>query len=245
MKTMIITGAGRGIGKAIALKFAKEGFNVTINCNRSADELKVTADEIMRLNKESEDNILTLQGDVGDYSFAEELVARTIEKFGRVDALVNNAGISYIGLLTDMTGEDWNHVLTTNLTSIFNMSKFAARDMLHYHDGRILNISSMWGNVGASMEVAYSASKGGVNSFTRALAKELAPSGISVNAIACGVIDTKMNACFTDEERTALIEEIPYCRMGEPSEVADLAYNIITGPAYLTGQIITVDGGMT
>ena len=160
-----------------------------------------------------------------------------------LDVLVNNAGISYIGLLTDMTYEEWQQVLRTNLDSCFLTCRNALPGMIHRKKGKIINISSVWGNVGASMEVAYSASKGGVNSFTKALAKELGPSNIQVNAIACGVIDTDMNKCFSEEERQELIAEIPADRMGKTQEVAQLVVQLCTGNEYLTGQIITLDGG--
>ena len=142
-----------------------------------------------------------------------------------------------------MTWEDWQNVINTNLNSCFLTCRAAIPLMLQDHAGRIINISSVWGKVGASMETAYSASKGGMNALTKALAKELAPSGIQVNAIACGVIDTTMNACFTEEERAALQEEIPADRFGKPEEVAQLALHLAQAPDYLTGQIITLDGG--
>ena len=157
--------------------------------------------------------------------------------------LVNNAGIAHIGLLSDMTPDEWHRIMHTNLDACFYTCKYAIPLMLQNHSGRIINISSVWGNVGASMEVAYSASKGGVNTFTKALAKELAPSNIQVNAIACGAIDTDMNRCFSGEELQYLMDEIPADRLGEPNEVADLALYLAEAPAYLTGQIITIDGG--
>ena len=163
----------------------------------------------------------------------------------RLDVLVNNAGISYVGLLHEMSPEEWRNVLSTNLDSCFYACKGAIPLMLQRHAGKIINVSSVWGNVGASMEVAYSASKGGVNAFTKALAKELAPSNIQVNAIACGVIDTSMNACFSAEDMEALRAEIPADRIGDPGEVAALALQLAKAPAYLTGQIITLDGGWT
>ena len=159
------------------------------------------------------------------------------------DILINNAGISHVGLLTDMSLEEWNRVLQVNLTSMFCCCKHAIPPMVHEKSGRILNISSVWGNVGASCEVAYSASKGGVNGFTRALAKELGPSGITVNAIACGVIDTRMNRCFSEDERRQISEEIPVGRFGLPQEAASLALSLVNAPDYLTGQVITLDGG--
>ena len=170
-------------------------------------------------------------------------VARLFSEINHLDVLVNNAGISYGGLLSDMSAEDWHKVMAVNLDSCFYTSKHAIPLMLKKHSGRIINISSVWGNVGASMEVAYSASKGGINAFTKALAKELAPSNIQVNAIACGVIDTSMNACFTAEDMVALTEEIPADRIGKPEEVAHLSLQLAQAPTYLTGQIITLDGG--
>lgn len=165
------------------------------------------------------------------------------EQFGHIDVLVNNAGISYVGLLTDMSEEDWNRVISSNLTSVFNCCSLAIPEMVRKKSGKIINISSVWGNVGASCEVAYSASKGGMNAFTKALAKELAPSNIQVNAIACGAIDTEMNSLLTDEELSELKNEIPAGRLGRAEEVADLVYQLSRDNTYLTGQIIGLDGG--
>ena len=198
---------------------------------------------VQRLQEQYHTTVLVRIGDVGDYAFVKTMVDATLEAFGAIDVLINNAGISYIGLLTDMSIEDWNRIVATNLTSVFSTCRCVVPSMVHNKRGRIINISSVWGNVGASCEVAYSARKGGINSFTRALGKELAPSQITVNAIACGVIDTDMNRCFSEEERAELIAEIPAERMGRPEEVAELALSIASGHAYLNGQIITLDGG--
>ena len=198
---------------------------------------------VQRLQEQYHTTVLVRIGDVGDYAFVKTMVDATLEAFGAIDVLINNAGISYIGLLTDMSIEDWNRIVATNLTSVFSTCRCVVPSMVHNKRGRIINISSVWGNVGASCEVAYSACKGGINSFTRALGKELAPSQITVNAIACGVIDTDMNRCFSEEERAELIAEIPAERMGRPEEVAELALSIASGHAYLNGQIITLDGG--
>lgn len=205
-KTVLITGASRGIGRAIACAYAREGCRLVINCSRSEKELLALADE---LRETCHVDVLTSIGDVSDYAYMEQLFSQSEARFGGVDILVNNAGISHIGLLEDMTIDEWNRIIGVNLTSVFSASKLALPHMIRQKSGKILNISSIWGNVGASCEVAYSACKGGINSFTRALAKELAPSNIQVNAIACGVIDTEMNACFSSEERTQLAEEIP------------------------------------
>ena len=160
--------------------------------------------------------------------------------------MVNNAGISHIGLFTDMTPESWKHLIDVNLMSAFNCSHIALKTMIKNHCGNIINISSIWGERGASCEVVYSASKGGINSFTKALAKEVGLSGIRVNAISCGVIDTKMNACFDEEEKAALCDEISLARFGKAEEIAKLAYFLAEDDksGYINGQIITADGGM-
>lgn len=235
-----ITGASHGIGRAIATKLASQGWFLALNCQSSQSELTALAS---RLESDFHISCLSLIGDAGDEDFIKSAFTQIHQELGPVTALVNNAGISHIGLLSDMTLEEWNRIIHTNLTSVFCCCKYAIPDMVHAKSGAILNISSVWGNVGASCEAAYSASKGGVNSLTKALAKELAPSGISVNAIACGVIDTRMNQCFSEEERLALCEEIPAGRFGTPEEVAELALSILTSTSYLTGQIITLDGG--
>ena len=165
------------------------------------------------------------------------------EKYDALDVLVNNAGIAHIGLFTDMTNEEWNRLLQTNLSSVFYCCHAAVPNMVSKKSGKIINISSMWGSVGASCEVAYSATKSGVHGLTRALAKELAPSNIQVNAIACGCIDTSMNAQLDTEERSSLEEEIPAGRFGSPQEIADFVMKLADSPSYLTGQIIGMDGG--
>lgn len=235
-RTILITGASRGIGRAIAHAAAPHFDRMIITCKNSSDKL-------MDLKQELEQDYtlecLAYVGDMGEYSFVESI----FKELDRIDAVVNNAGISHIGLLSDMAVDEWNHVINTNLNSVFYTSKLAIPMMLQRKEGRIINISSIWGNAGASMEVAYSASKGGVNSFTKALAKELAPSNIQVNALACGVIDTDMNRCFSEEEREMIINEIPADRMGTANEAAQAVMMLLTAPAYLTGQIVTLDGG--
>lgn len=235
-QTALITGASRGIGKAIAEAFAANGYHLILTCSSTLPELQALAD---RLSEQYKISCLALQADMGNYADVEKV----FQHISSLDVLVNNAGIAHIGLLTDMTVQEWKRIMSVNLDSLFYTSKLATPLMLPKHAGRIINISSVWGTAGASMEVAYSASKGGVNAFTKALAKELAPSNIQVNAIACGVIDTAMNACFSDEDLTALREEIPADRLGTPEEVAQLALQLAQAPAYMTGQIITIDGG--
>ena len=232
----MVTGASRGIGKAIAETLAEAGYHLILTCNHTLAELQTIA---ASLEEKYNITCVAAAADASDPAAIEKIFA----SLDHLDVLVNNAGISYIGLLTDMSAEEWQRVINTNLSSCFYTSRLAIPLMLQKHSGRIINISSVWGNVGASMEVAYSASKGGVNSFTKALAKELAPSNIQVNAISCGVIDTAMNHCFSPEEMNALREEIPADRLGQPEEVAKLVLQLIQAPTYLTGQILTLDGG--
>lgn len=235
-KNALVTGASRGIGRAIAEALAKEGYQLYLTCQKSADKLSALASFLADTYGVS---CTPIVADMGDPAAVEGVFAQIPD----LDVLVNNAGISYVGILHEMSVEDWRHVMQTNLDSMFYTSRLAVPMMLKKQSGKIINISSVWGNVGASMEVAYSASKGGVNSFTKALAKELAPSHIQVNAIACGVIDTDMNRCFSKEDMEALREEIPADRIGQPTEVAQLLVSLIHAPEYLTGQIITLDGG--
>ena len=235
-KYALVTGASRGIGAAIAESLAQEGYHLYLTCIQSSDKLTVL---VKRLSGRYGIQCIPVTADMGNPEDVEKLFAQ-IEA---LDVLVNNAGISYMGLLHEMSVADWREVMSTNLDALFYTCRQAIPLMLTKHSGKIINISSVWGNVGASMETAYSASKGGVNSFTKALAKELAPSNIQVNAIACGVIDTDMNKCFSKEELTALRDEIPADRIGQPSEVAQMVLSLLHAPEYLTGQVITLDGG--
>lgn len=237
--TVLVTGSSRGIGKAIAVKFAKKGYNVIINCLKNKELLEQTKKEIESYNV----SCLAFVGDIGKYEAAAELFKQIKKLYGSVDILVNNVGISYIGLFSEMKIEDWNRVVETNLTSVFNCSTLAIPDMVSKKHGKIINVSSVWGNVGASCEVAYSATKGAVNSLTKALAKELAPSNIQVNAVACGAIDTEMNHFLDDDELLNLISEIPSNRLGRADEVADLVFHLAYKNPYLTGDVIKLDGG--
>lgn len=232
----LITGASRGIGKAAALKLASEGYSTVITCSRSAEALSAVKKEI-----ETTYGLpcTAFTGDAGDYPTTERLFS----SLDSLDVLVNNAGISYMGLIQEMDITDWHRVLNTNLSSCFYTSRLAIPLMLKQGHGKIINVSSVWGIAGASMEAAYSASKGGMNSFTKALAKELAPSNIQVNAVACGVVDTDMNSPLSEEEKLALRSEIPADRFGTAQEAAELIWLIASAPAYMTGQIVTMDGG--
>jgi 3-oxoacyl-[acyl-carrier protein] reductase len=239
-KTILVTGASRGIGRAIAKHFAAAGYQLAVCCRTQQALLDALKQDLF---ESYGTDCLTFTGDISDYAVASELFAQIQARFGHLDVLVNNAGISYIGLLTDMTPDDWRRIMDTNLTSVFNCCHLAIPGMIHQKSGKIINISSVWGCCGASCEVAYSASKGGMNAFTQALAKELAPSHIQVNAIACGAIDTEMNAFLSEEDRQALTDEIPAGRFGQPEEVAEMAYALAEKHHYLTGQIIRLDGG--
>jgi len=237
---VLITGISRGIGKAIALEFAKNKYNI-IGCAKS--DFNGLSDTKNLITSYGVDSYIELC-DISNEEKIKKFIYESTNKLGGIDILINNAGISYIGLLQDMSILEWNNIINTNLTSAFLMSKYVIPYMLKKQNGHIINISSVWGNIGASMEVAYSASKGGLNTFTKALAKELAPSNILVNTISPGFIDTEMNKNFEKEELEAMFEEIPLGRAGKTSEVADLVYKIATSK-YLTGQIITIDGGWT
>lgn len=240
-QNVFITGASRGIGRETALKYAQNGFGVILNCRKSRDEILKLHDEIIAMNVPCS----VFVKDVSQLDKVSEIFEELSKSNMLPDIIVNNAAISHIGLLQDMTDEEWQNIINTNLSSAFNICKCAIPHMLRTGSGRIINISSMWGNVGASCEVAYSASKGGINSFTKALAKELAPSGIPVNAIAFGVVDTSMNSFLDEEEKSAIMDEIPAGKFLSAQEAADIIYDISMLNPYVTGQIITADGGYT
>jgi 3-oxoacyl-[acyl-carrier protein] reductase len=238
---IIITGASRGIGRAIALELAHKGNNILINCARSKDALDGVSSIIM----EHDCGCVTFMGDVSGHDVCRQMVDTAVAKFGSVDVLVNNAGISSVGLFQDMSADEWDRIWRVNVGAVFNCCQLVLPHMISAKSGKIINISSVWGNVGASCEVAYSATKGAVNSLTKALAKEVAPSGIQVNAVACGAIDTEMNSHLSDDDKSALADEIPAGRFGTPAEIAHIVKQLTEAPSYLTGQIITVDGGWT
>lgn len=239
-KTVLVTGASRGIGRDIALTFAKHGYHVFLNCHHSVIELDKVRAEIESLPEGSCDMTI---GDVGNPETVNEMFKKIYKKCDALDVLVNNAGISHIGLITDMTDKEWNRIIQTNLSSVFYCSRAVVPQMVSKKSGKIINISSMWGTAGASCEVAYSATKSGVHGLTKALAKELAPSNIQVNALACGVIDTTMNQHLSDEEKLILKNEIPAGRFASTQEVAEMVVHLAEAPSYMTGQIIGFDGG--
>ena len=238
-KTVVVTGASRGIGRAVSIYYAQNGFNVCICCRKNSEMLEKVRQEILNYGVEC----IAYTGDIGNFQECETFFKLITQSYSKIDILVNNAGISHMGLLQDMSPDEWHNIVEANLTSVFNCCKLAIPIMLSRHAGKIVNISSVWGCVGASTEVAYSATKGGINSFTKALAKELAPSNIQVNAIACGIIDTDMNGFLNDDELQSVLDEVPAGRIGKPEDVAKLAFDITNTSDYLTGQVIKLDGG--
>lgn len=239
-KTVLITGSAKGIGRAAALAFAKKGWSVALNTKSSFEQLEKTLCEVRKYSPLSS----AYAADVSDYDKAEKMFAAIKNDIGSPEVLINNAGISYIGLFNTMQPQQWRSLMQNNVDSMFNCTHLALQNMIKNHSGKIINISSMWGISGASCEAVYSASKGAVNSFTKALARELGPSGIYVNAIACGAVETEMNSFMTDEEHAAFAEEIPLGRFADPAEVASLALYLAEENTYITGQIISLDGGI-
>lgn len=239
-KYVLITGSSRGIGRACALAFAGAGYHVFINCRNSLEQLQKTNEEILS----SGGSCTMLPGDVSDPECVRNMFREITSVCGGLDVLVNNAGCAYFGLLSDMTDDEWRQIIDTDLSSAFYCCREAIPCMVSRKQGRIINISSMWGTSGASCEAAYSAAKSGLHGLTRALAKELAPSNIQVNALACGVIDTEMNSRLSAEERAALENDIPAGRYGTAEEAAQTILMLAEAPSYLTGQIIGLDGGM-
>lgn len=242
MSIALITGASRGIGRAIAEKFASEGYNLILTGNDSYDTLKDFSSELKdrynisiytyKVNFESMKDIKKMFDSI--HSMIPNI---------DIDVLVNNVGTASYGLFTEATTEEYQRVMNVNLTSAIVCSKEVLPYMISAKSGKIINITSVWGEVGASMEVIYSTSKAGLIGFTKSLAKELAPSNIQVNAISCGLIDTDMNKNFTKRELNAVIRDIPSDRMGTAEEVADLALQLTISNSYLTGQVIRLDGG--
>ena len=238
-KVAIITGASRGIGRAIAIEFAKEGANIVINYSKD----DMGAEETLKILENIGIVAYKIKEDVSSFEGAKKIIDFTLKSFGKIDILVNNAAKSTIGLFMDSSKEEIEGILNTNLLGPLYLSKMAIPHMIN-RKGVILNISSMWGEVGASCEVLYSTSKGGINLFTKALAKEMAPSNIRVNAIAPGVIDTSMNSFLSKEDRENLEEEIPFGRFGSPEEIGKIAVFLCSeDSSYITGQIIRADGG--
>lgn len=241
MKNVLITGATGGIGSAIAAAFAKNGYNVALHTNSKPHEAQKNADS---LSNEYCVKTFAVKADISKENEVKAMFETLEKNFGKIDVLVNNAGISFVSMLCDTSVDDWDRVMDINLKGAFLCSKCAIDNMVHNKWGRIINVSSVWGNEGASCEVAYSASKAGLVGFTKALARELAPSGITVNAVSPGLIDTKMNSHLSEDDIKELCDEIPVGRMGNPEEVANAVLFLASeGASYITAQNITVDGG--
>ncbi len=235
----MITGASGGLGRALAARFATGGFELILLANKNIDALNAHAESLRAAFGVS---VKTFSGDISD----EAYINSVFEGLTRLDLLINNAAVSFTGLLQDMSLSDWRRTMSVNLDAAFLFSKKAIPLMLSSDDkGRIINISSVWGNAGASMETAYSASKSGLNGLTKALGRELAPMGIPVNAVALGFMDTEMNSHLNEEEKKAVISEIPADRALLPKEAADFIFMLSAAPSYLTAQVITLDGGWT
>ncbi|MGG1551204.1 elongation factor P 5-aminopentanone reductase [Paenibacillus ferrarius] len=239
-QTVLITGASRGIGAAIAQRFAAEGMQIVIHYRESHE----AANEVARACMKKGAKVLTVSADMQSRDQILKMRDK-LEQMGMVpDIVVNNAGISHYGLLTDISEEDWDYVMNVNLKGVFLCSQAFVPAMISQKFGRIINVSSIWGISGASCEVAYSTAKGGLNAFTKALAKELAPSGVTVNAVAPGAVATDMMAGFHVDEKVAIENEIPVGRFGMPEEVASLVYFLaLPESGYITGQIISPNGG--
>lgn len=235
MKRVLITGGSRGIGAGCVIKFAAMGYRVAFVYMESKTEAAFLAQKT---------GAMPIRADISDPEAALGAVAQAADALGGLDVLVNNAGVARSGLFTELSDQDWDVLCGTNLSGTIYVTRAAARHMISQHYGRIINIGSVWGRVGGSCEVAYSATKSALRGFTRALAKELGPSGITVNCVEPGVIDTDMNAELPASACRSLVEETPLGRLGTPADVAAAVFFLASDDAaFITGQIIGVDGG--
>lgn len=240
-KIALITGGSRGIGAACVRTFAENGYAVVFLYNRSADKAEAL---VQSLRNEGRD-VSAYQCDVADAAQVRNVIASILRTYHRINALVNCAGIAHIGLFTDMTEAEWDHLFAVNVRSAFSVTKAVLPGMISEQTGSIVNVSSMWGEVGASCEVAYSATKAALIGLTKALAKEVGPSGVRVNVVTPGVIDTDMNAQLTDDDRAALADETPLGRIGAAEEVAKtILFLCGEGASFITGQVLGVSGGL-
>ena len=236
MKTVLITGASRGIGAACARKFAAEGCRVAINYSQSRQQAEALAEEL---------GGIAVRADVADPVQVQKMVDTVLDKFCQLDILVCNAGVSHVGLLSDMTDAEWRRIFAVNVDGVFHCCRAVIPHFVHRKSGRIVTVSSMWGQVGASCEAAYSASKAAVIGLTRALAKELGPSGITANCVAPGVIDTDMTRALSEQDLATLREETPLERLGTAAQVADAVWFLCGGQSeFITGQVLGVNGGL-
>ena len=239
MKTVLITGGSRGIGKCIAENLAKEGFNVVLNYNKSEKQAKQIKQEL----SEQGINIEICKADVSKREEVKKLVKFTLNKFKNIDILINNAGIAKLQMFNDITDEDWQDMISTNLNSVFYTTQEVLPNMIHNKNGCIINISSVWGMVGASCEVAYSVSKAGIDGMTKSLAKELGLSNIRVNSVAPGVIDTDMNSHLDNAIKEEIKNDTPLNKIGRPIDIYRCVKWLIEDE-FTTGQVISIDGGL-
>lgn len=240
MKTVLITGSSRGIGRATAVTFAKNGYNVAVNYNKSSEVAESLCSELVQLGVKAK----TFQCDVADKSAVNEMVKQIEADFGKITVLVNNAGIAEQALFSDITEEMWDRMFDVNVKGAYNCTQAVLPHMIHNKYGRIINVSSMWGISGASCEVHYSASKAALIGFTKALAKEVGLSGITVNCVAPGVIATEMNGHLSEDIIEELKNETPLNRIGTSEDVAEAIYFLASDKAsFITGQTLSVDGG--
>ncbi|MBQ2937564.1 MAG: 3-oxoacyl-ACP reductase FabG [Clostridia bacterium] len=237
-KVVIVTGASRGIGREIARGLAKKGYTIIANYNKSEKQMIELKNEL----EKEKINIDIVKADISKRDEAKKIVEYTINKYGKIDILINNAGISQIKEFTQITDEEWNNMINTNLNSAFYMSQESCKNMIHNKKGCIINISSIWGLVGSSCEVHYSVSKAGIDAMTKSLAKELGPSNIRVNSIAPGIINTEMNKDLNQEEINKIKEEIPLEKIGDTKDIEKCIEWLIEDE-YTTGQIISINGG--
>jgi len=240
-KCALITGATRGIGKQIAITLAKQGYNIALNYRKENEELENTKKEIEEIGVQ----VLAVKGDVANFEDCENFVKQVIERFGQIDVLVNNAGITKDMLLMRMKKEDFEQVIDTNLVGTFNVTKNVVPYMMKARSGRIINISSVVGISGNAGQTNYSASKAGIIGFTKSLAKEIASRNILVNAVAPGFIETNMTDVLKDDVKQEIAKNIPLKRMGTTQDVANVVKFLASDDSsYITGQVINVDGGM-
>lgn len=237
-KVVVVTGGSRGIGAQIVKTLANENYKVILNYNNSKEQAEKIQQELLEQGNEIE----IIKADVSKREETEKLIQFAINKFNKIDVLINNAGISQEGLFTDVTEEEWQKIINTNLNSVFYCNQQALKYMIPEQQGCIINISSIWGETGASCEVAYSTTKAAINGMTKALAKEVGPSNIRVNAIAPGIIDTDMNKNLTIEEHKQIKEQIPLNRIGKAIDIAKCVKWLVEDE-YTTGQIISINGG--
>ncbi len=237
-KVIIVTGASRGIGREISRELAKKGYIIIANYNKSEKQMLELKEEL----EKEKIKIDIFKADVSKRKETQQLVKYAIKKYGKIDVLINNAGISQIKEFTQITDEDWNNMININLNSVFYMTQEVCKNMIHNKNGCIINMSSIWGQIGASCESHYSVSKAGIDAITKSLAKELGPSNIRVNSIAPGIIDTEMNKNVSSEDLKSIKEEIPLEKIGKAKDIEKCIEWLIEDE-YTTGQIISINGG--